>query len=1520
MKGLNGVKYLLLVALLIFFTVGCSSGGGDDGIDGTGMRGTAAEGEPLANAEVIIRDVNGNTRSATTNAEGKYVFNNVNGMTAPFIIKVRKDSTQALYSILPSVNQNRMNIANIHPVSDVAARNWFTSKGRDIESEFDASGDLTNPPTEDDVNALRDALTGLLRFAYADFSIDANFDFIRNDFTANGIGFDGLLDNATIVIKENKVTIKIKDPDTGFEGKIIVKFEMINDLSQADSTPPSEPTGLLVVPASSSEMVVVWDASTDNIGVAGYNVYWGADATVSEGSTTVPYPVFKHEGLSAAQTLCYAVEAVDGAGNVSSRTIVNPSTHCKQTQPDDGNPPDAPTNLQVSDSGLGSVNLTWDAPAINTDIIGYRIYRSAAGDMEVLHAATLLTSFEDVDVVDGVEYCYSVAAVDAAFQESAKTTPDSNSCATVNAASAIPPVSSAAPAGGAYNSTQSVTLSCVASGGLACSIYYTTDGSDPVPQASPLYTAPITVNSDATIKFIARDESGNNELVIHTEQYVIDTVAPTTTATPAAGTFPSPGVSVSLNCSDGSGSGCQTTYYTTDGSVPTTSSNVYSQAVNLVATTTLRYFSIDNAGNPEAPAASVYTIVPAADTTPPVNGTGANFINGGALSTIDASSVSIDIAATDNVAVTQYCAMDNSTGVVPTPEPACWVPVTPAASYSATVTYNLTDTYQYNDNIHVYVWFKDAADNNNVNDVAHDQILYIDPNSPAPVNNTQANFINWGATSTSNISVMLSIAGADISGDLIAYLVQDTTSPTTPTAPSPDDARWVQIPLGASFVADVPYMFTGRPVNGDTLYAHVWFKDALGSVSDAVTDDIGFTSNVIFSENFENGTGFWSISNGIWQFGVPTSGPGAAYSGNNVGATVLDGNYPDWTNSRMESPPIQVPALGAGEEITLRFWQWIAIQTSDRGYVQVSEEVSPGVWSAWTTVSTQWYTSGPWTNNLVDLTAYENKRIKIGFLLSQNQTYGGVAPGWYVDDISLTIGPARTVTLLSGDTYVADFESGLGEWSASNGIWEVGIPTAGPADCNGSTRCAGTVLNGNYPDWTDSRIVSPPIALPVLAPGEDITLRFWQWIAIQTSDRGYVQISQETSPGVWGGWTTISTQWYTSGPWTNNLLDLSAYQGSRIRIAFSLEQNQTYGGNAAGWFVDDVTVTVGPTRTVTLLSGDTYVADFESGLGEWSASNGIWEVGIPTAGPADCNGSTRCAGTVLSGNYPDWTDSRIVSPPIALPVLAPGEDITLRFWQWIAIQTSDRGYVQISQETSPGVWGGWTTISTQWYTSGPWTNNLLDLSAYQGSRIRIAFSLEQNQTYGGNAAGWFVDDVTVSVGPTRTVSLNFNGPFLVDFESGMGEWSASNGIWEVGLPTAGPGDCNGSTQCAGTVLNGNYPDWTDSRFISQPIELPAVSAGQELYLQFQHWFSIQASDRGYVQISQETSPVVWGAWETVNTIANSSGGWTTSPLISLTLYANSKVRIGFVLSQNQTYGGIAAGWYIDDITMLYFTP
>ena len=87
-----------------------------------------------------------------------------------------------------------------------------------------------------------------------------------------------------------------------------------------------------------------------------------------------------------------------------------------------------------------------------------------------------------------------------------------------------------------------------------------------------------------------------------------------------------------------------------------------------------------------------------------------------------------------------------------------------------------------------------------------------------------------------------------------------------------------------------------------------------------------------------------------------------------------------------------------------------------------------------------------------------------------------------------------------------DFESGWGNWSADNGLWEVGTPTVGPIVCHGGTQCAGTVLDGNHPTDTDSRLISPSLRLPDVSTDEKVLLRFWHWFSFGTAS-GNVQLS-----------------------------------------------------------------------------------------------------------------------------------------------------------------------------------------------------------------------------------------------------------------------------------------------------------------------------------------------------------------------------------------------------------------------------
>lgn len=94
---------------------------------------------------------------------------------------------------------------------------------------------------------------------------------------------------------------------------------------------------------------------------------------------------------------------------------------------------------------------------------------------------------------------------------------------------------------------------------------------------------------------------------------ITDTTAPTVSVSPSGGTYTT-GQSVTLTTNE-----TATIYYTTDGSTPTETSAVYSGAITISATTTLKFFAKDSAGNSSAVQSVTYTIdATATDTTAPV--------------------------------------------------------------------------------------------------------------------------------------------------------------------------------------------------------------------------------------------------------------------------------------------------------------------------------------------------------------------------------------------------------------------------------------------------------------------------------------------------------------------------------------------------------------------------------------------------------------------------------------------------------------------------------------------------------------------------------------------------------------------------------------------------------------------------------------------------------------------------------------------------------------------------------------
>ncbi|MFO7670824.1 MAG: T9SS type A sorting domain-containing protein [Bacteroidales bacterium] len=473
-----------------------------------------------------------------------------------------------------------------------------------------------------------------------------------------------------------------------------------------------------------------------------------------------------------------------------------------------------------------------------------------------------------------------------------------------------------------------------------------------------------------------------------------------------------------------------------------------------------------------------------------------------------------------------------------------------------------------------------------------------------------------------------------------------------------------------------------------------------------------------------------------------------------------------------------------------------------------------------------------------------------------------------------------------------DFERAwYDNWYVDVGTWEVGTPTSGPQAAFTGNNCAATILNGNYSDNVDTRLIRfTSFVVPPASYNPQI--RFWHWFSFSASDWGEIQIKT-----VNGNWKTISVRYDSSGGnvWSRSSISLSDYADSTVQIAFYFHSRPLISSPdvSSGWYIDDIAFTTGPDF---FKNPD----DLESGVGDWSIEKGTWEIGIPASGPGNAHSGQNCFATNLHGNYVEYVNSRLISPSFIVP--ANSEYPRIHFWHWWSFSSEDWGEVQIKTRT-----GSWKPVTIRYdnYSGPSWYRGDIDLSEYADSIIQIAFFIHSQPRISSPdvSAGWYLDDITLVTG-----TYIFNNP--EDFELGQNDWIVDKGIWEVGAPTSGPNNVQGGENCVATNLHGNYHEYIDSRFISLPFKVPAGSEGPAL--RFWHWFSFSSEDYGQVQISTDHMKT----WIPISPqpFTSSSGSW--SPFyIPLTSYADSVVQIAFYFHSRPRISSpdVSSGWYIDDI-------
>ena len=497
-------------------------------------------------------------------------------------------------------------------------------------------------------------------------------------------------------------------------------------------------------------------------------------------------------------------------------------------------------------------------------------------------------------------------------------------------------------------------------------------------------------------------------------------------------------------------------------------------------------------------------------------------------------------------------------------------------------------------------------------------------------------------------------------------------------------------------------------------------------------------------------------------------GAGVGYRGVNGAATIVSGSYPRYTWGRLASPPLTLSNVSGQEHLELRFWHSYQYANGS-GKVEVSVWTN-GAWGGWTTMGTpapSGLSGSVWTPVHYDLTAYAGQTVRIGFYHSSDYYVG---KGWLVDEVEIWKGVPQF-------NNPEDFEIGWGDWYAENGVWQIGVPTSGPGSAHSGTNCAGTVLGGNYPQYTSSRLISAGFALPQADGMEQVQLRFWQWYNY-ANGAGYVDLSVWTN-GAWGAWKQVGSPVQSgvySGGWMPVQVDLTVYAGQTVRLGFR-HTSDYY--TSTGWYIDEVRIKSGP---------DIFnnPESFELGWGDWNTDNyTLWRIGVPASGPPPNTNNfnrraysgTNVAACVLSGSYPAGVNSRLVSPSFTVPNIG-SDPVVLRFWQWYQYGTGDAGLVQIAPVANPTNWTTLAVTATNG-TSTNWSAAIADLSLYQGQQVRIGFYHTANSD-GSVGPGWYLDKIEVA---------SQSSPFVTTQPQSQAVLVGSNATFSVIVAGASPLGC-----------------------------------------------------------------------------------------------------------------------------------
>lgn len=183
------------------------------------------------------------------------------------------------------------------------------------------------------------------------------------------------------------------------EGSIPLKVSTVSDLK-----PPSAPSGMSVSYTGYTSVNLIWEPSSDNVGIKKYEVYRNGTKV-----TTAVKAGCICKGLAPGGKYTFTVKAIDTAGNYSaSSNAVTVETAV------DRSAPSVPGDLRTVEVTGTEVKLCWSASSDNVRVKGYKVLCNGTEAGKPSHETYICKN-----LIPGKSYTFTVIAVDSSGNLSA---------------------------------------------------------------------------------------------------------------------------------------------------------------------------------------------------------------------------------------------------------------------------------------------------------------------------------------------------------------------------------------------------------------------------------------------------------------------------------------------------------------------------------------------------------------------------------------------------------------------------------------------------------------------------------------------------------------------------------------------------------------------------------------------------------------------------------------------------------------------------------------------------------------------------------------------------------------------------------------------------------------------------------------------------------------------------------------------------------------------------------------------